>query len=205
MCIYGMDSPGGYQLVGRTLPIWNKFLKNSDFENGEPWLLKFFDRVRYYEVTEDELTAQREAFREGKLNLRIEESFFSLAEHEAFLAENAASIAEFKTKQQAAFTKEVALWQADEEAQVDAALQAKVNTNPIEVEGHAVTADISGNIWKLLVEPGQMVEVDQPLLIVEAMKMEFSVYADRAAKVSSIHCAPGKQVNAGDLLVVLED
>ena len=28
MCIYGMDSPGGYQLVGRTLPIWNKFLKN---------------------------------------------------------------------------------------------------------------------------------------------------------------------------------
>ncbi len=28
MCIYGMDSPGGYQLVGRTLPIWNTFLKN---------------------------------------------------------------------------------------------------------------------------------------------------------------------------------
>lgn len=205
MCIYGMDSPGGYQLVGRTLPIWNKFLKNSDFKNGEPWLLKFFDRVRYYEVTEDELTAQREAFREGKLTLRIEDSFFSLAEHEKFLTENAASITEFKTKQQAAFTKEVALWQADEEAQVDAALQAKVNTNPIEVDGHAVTADISGNIWKLLVEPGQMVEVDQPLLIVEAMKMEFSVYADRVAKVTSIHCTPGKPVNAGDLLVVLEE
>ncbi|MFO1388284.1 urea carboxylase [Cellvibrio sp.] len=205
MCIYGMDSPGGYQLVGRTLPIWNKFLKNSDFENGEPWLLKFFDRVRYYEVTEEELTAQREAFREGKLNLRIEESFFSLAEHEKFLQDNAASIAEFKTKQQAAFTQEVALWQADEQAQVDAALQVKTNTGPIDVDGHAVTADISGNIWKLLVEPGQLVEPDQPLLIVEAMKMEFSVYADRAAKVSSIHCAPGKQVNAGDLLVVLEE
>jgi len=205
MCIYGMDSPGGYQLIGRTLPIWNKFLKNSDFENGEPWLLKFFDRVRYYEVTEDELTAQREAFREGKLNLRIEESFFSLAEHEKFLEENAASIAEFKSKQQLAFTKEVALWQADEEAQVNAALQAKVSSGPIDVDGHAVTADISGNIWKLLVEPGQMVEVDQPLLIVEAMKMEFSIYADRAAKVTSIHCAPGKQVNAGDLLVVLEE
>ena len=29
MCIYGMDSPGGYQLVGRTLPIWNKHLKNN--------------------------------------------------------------------------------------------------------------------------------------------------------------------------------
>lgn len=204
MCIYGMDSPGGYQLVGRTLPIWNKFLKNPVFKDGEPWLLKFFDRVRYYEVTEEELTVQREAFREGRLSLRIEEDYFSLAEHEQFLQDNAASITEFKTKQQAAFTKEVALWQADEEKQVDAALQVRVSSGPIEVDGHAVTADISGNIWKLLVEPGQFVEVDQPLLIVEAMKMEFSVYADRAATVSAVHCAPGKQVNAGDLLLVLE-
>jgi urea carboxylase len=36
MCIYGMDSPGGYQLVGRTLPIWNKFGHNAQFEPGEP-------------------------------------------------------------------------------------------------------------------------------------------------------------------------
>lgn len=205
MCIYGMDSPGGYQLVGRTLPIWNKFLKNPVFEGGEPWLLKFFDRVRYYEVSEAELTAQREAFREGRLSLKIEDSYFSLAEHEEFLAQNAASIAEFKAKQQAAFTKEVALWQADEAEKVDAALQVKINTGPIDVDGHAITADISGNIWKLLVEPGQNVKPDQPLLIVEAMKMEFSVYADRAAKVSAIHCEPGKQVNAGDLLLVLEE
>jgi urea carboxylase len=205
MCIYGMDSPGGYQLVGRTLPIWNTFLKNPVFENGEPWLLKFFDRVRYYEVTEEELTAQREAFREGRLTLKIEEAYFSLAEHEKFLQENAESIAAFRAKQQQAFTKEVALWQADEAEKVDAALQVKINTGPIEVDGHAVTADISGNIWKLLVEPGQRVEPDQPLLIVEAMKMEFSVYADRAARVSAIHCEPGKQVNAGDLLLVLED
>ena len=204
MCIYGMDSPGGYQLVGRTLPIWNKFLKNPVFTNGEPWLLKFFDRVRYYEVSEAELTAQREAFREGRLSLRIEEDYFSLAEHEKFLQENAASIAEFKAKQQAAFTQEVALWQADEAAKVDAALQVKINSAPIEVDGHAVTADISGNIWKLLVEPGQLVEADQPLLIVEAMKMEFSVYADRSAKVSAIHVEAGKQVSAGDLLLVLE-
>lgn len=204
MCIYGMDSPGGYQLVGRTLPIWNKFLKNPVFQNGEPWLLKFFDRVRYYPVTEAELIAQREAFREGRLSIRIEEDTFSLADHQQFLHDNAASIAAFKAQQQAAFTQEVALWQADESAQVDAALHH--DNAPIieDLDGHAVTADISGNIWKLLVEIGQEVEADQPLLIVEAMKMEFSVYADRAAKVSAIHCTPGKQVNAGDLLLVLE-
>src|SRR5690606_38993027 len=96
MCIYGMDSPGGYQLVGRTLPIWNKFLKNPVFQNGEPWLLKFFDRVRYYPVTEAELIVQREAFREGRLSIRIEEDTFSLADHQQFLHDNAASIAAFK-------------------------------------------------------------------------------------------------------------
>ncbi|WP_198104335.1 carboxyltransferase domain-containing protein, partial [Xanthomonas citri] len=36
MCIYGMDSPGGYQLVGRTVPIWNTFLRNRQF-GAEPW------------------------------------------------------------------------------------------------------------------------------------------------------------------------
>ncbi len=204
MCIYGMDSPGGYQLVGRTLPIWNTFLKNPAFQNGEPWLLKFFDRVRYYPVSEAELTVQREAFREGRLEIRIEEDTFSLADHQTFLDNNAASIAAFKTRQQEAFTKEVALWHTDEAAQVDAALQNHVTPTPLDLDGHAVTADISGNIWKLLVEIGQEVEADQPLLIVEAMKMEFSIYADRAAKVSAIHCMPGKQVNAGDLLLVLE-
>ena len=48
MCIYGMDSPGGYQLVGRTLPIWNKFLKNMQFEAGKPWLLRFFDQISFH-------------------------------------------------------------------------------------------------------------------------------------------------------------
>lgn len=204
MCIYGMDSPGGYQLVGRTLPIWNTFLKSPAFINGEPWLLKFFDQVRYYPVSEDELHTQREAFREGRLELEIEEGWFDLGEHNAFLRSNTDSIAAFKANQQAAFTREVALWQADEQAQVDAALQVRTQSGPIEVDGHAVTADISGSIWKLLVEPGQQVQADQPLLIVEAMKMEFAVHADRSARVGAIHCAAGRQVNAGDLLLVLE-
>lgn len=45
MCIYGIDSPEGYQLIGRTLPIWNTFLKSPVFAPEEPWLLKFFDQV----------------------------------------------------------------------------------------------------------------------------------------------------------------
>jgi urea carboxylase len=46
MCIYPMNSPGGYQLVGRTLPIWNTFGRAGPFNPEKPWLLEFFDQVR---------------------------------------------------------------------------------------------------------------------------------------------------------------
>ena len=46
MCLYPTASPGGYQLVGRSLPIWNAFCTNSLYEQGKPWLLRMFDQVR---------------------------------------------------------------------------------------------------------------------------------------------------------------
>ena len=45
MCIYPMDSPGGYQLVGRTLPIWNTWGRGAPFSPDAPWLLRIFDQV----------------------------------------------------------------------------------------------------------------------------------------------------------------
>lgn len=45
MCIYPMASPGGYQLVGRTLPIWNSYGRTRPFNAAKPWLLRNFDQV----------------------------------------------------------------------------------------------------------------------------------------------------------------
>ncbi|WP_121310615.1 urea carboxylase, partial [Pseudomonas aeruginosa] len=114
MCIYGMDSPGGYQLVGRTLPIWNRFSKNAQFKDGQPWLLHFFDQVRFYPVSESELDVLREAFREGRAEIRIEDGVFDFAEHQRFLADNHDDIALFQAQQKLAFDEEVARWQQDE-------------------------------------------------------------------------------------------
>src|SRR5690606_21138160 len=165
MCIYGMDSPGGYQLVGRTLPIWNKYLKNAQFENGEPWLLKFFDQVRFYPVSEEELTEYREAFREGRAEVRIEHGEFDVAAYRACLAENAESIADFQRQQKEAFDAEVARWQTDDEPQL---LRAASGPEEDDCDdGHAVAAEMCGSVWKVLVEPGQAVEEGAPLLIVE--------------------------------------
>ena len=202
MCIYGMDSPGGYQLVGRTLPIWNKFLKNAQF-GDEPWLLKFFDQVRFYPVSEAELTAFREAFREGRAPVRIEESEFDFAAYRRFLTDNADDIAAFRERQQAAFSAEVAHWQAQESA---AAESAHPLAQEIEEDqtGHLVSADLNGNIWKILVEPGQSVRQGEPLVVVEAMKMELMVSAPCDGTVSRISCQQGRPVGPGDALLWLD-
>ncbi len=204
MCIYGMDSPGGYQLVGRTLPIWNKFLKNPDFEKGKPWLLRFFDQVQYYEVSEEELTKLREDFREGRLTVDIEEVTFDLAEHEQFLEENEAAISVFQKKQKIAFEEEVKLWQQDV---IDGSFETVEETEEIVIDDgcETVVADISGNIWKILVEPGQAVKEDEPLVIIEAMKSEFTITSEFNGTVSDIFCKVGKQVNAGDILVSIKE
>ncbi len=203
MCIYGMDSPGGYQLVGRTLPIWNKFLKNPVFQNGEPWLLRFFDQVRFYPVSEAELAVLREDFREGRATLRIEREDFDFAEHRRFLAEHAADIEAFKANQQAAFEAEVALWQAEESAAIEPPPQEEAALQ-LAASERAVCADLCGNVWKIPVSVGQRVQAGDTLVIVEAMKMELSIKAAFAGTVTAIRCAQGKAVNSGDALVVID-
>ena len=214
MCIYGMDSPGGYQLVGRTVPIWNKYLKNPDFAPGEPWLLRFFDQVRYYPVSEAELTEYRAAFREGTVRLNITEEDFNLGDYNRFLASIDTELKEFKAKQQAAFDTERVLWD-NERAEEEAAAAAVGNMagngggatdedSPLVNGQSALHADIPGNIWRLLAEPGMKVEAGAQLAVIESMKMEFSVTAKRAGTVSKILCQPGQQVKSGQRLFVID-
>lgn len=201
MCIYGMDSPGGYQLVGRTVPIWNKFLKNPVFHKGEPWLLRFFDQVRFYPVTETELNRFREDFREGRAVVRIEEEMFDCAAYQQFLDDNAASIDVFKARQADAFSAEVARWKDED---IVASEPAAVDETRIALQDgqSLIEADLSGNIWKIQVKAGQKVEAGETLLIVEAMKMEIHVTAPANGVVHDIVCQAGRSVTSGDPLIV---
>lgn len=207
MCIYGMDSPGGYQLVGRTLPIWNKFLKNPQFITtsgaSEPWLLKFFDQVQYYEVSEEELNQLRDDFREGRVEIRIEEEIFDLAGYDKLLRDNAADIAAFRARQKTAFDTEVELWKSEDSISIETLIEEEIAITVAE-GGHLVAADISGNVWKLLVEAGSRIEAGEPLVILEAMKMEFPIHSPVSGTVRTLHCRPGKSISAGDALIEIE-
>lgn len=57
MCIYPMNSPGGYQLVGRTLAIWNTYANGSPlFHKTKPWLLEMFDQVYAFKKFQNDKT-----------------------------------------------------------------------------------------------------------------------------------------------------
>ncbi|GAA4338637.1 urea carboxylase [Pigmentiphaga soli] len=201
MCIYGMDSPGGYQLVGRTLPIWNKFLKNKVFADGHPWLLRFFDQVRFYPVSEAQLDVLRADFRAGRQPVEITEEWFDLAQYNAFLDSIEPELQGFRARQKAAFDAEVARWQADGQNALAAEQDEAPPLDAAELEGHVVAADISGNVWKLVVEAGAEVKAGEPLLVLEAMKMEFHIAAPHDGVVMALHCKTGMLINAGDPLV----
>ena len=61
-----------------------------------------------------------------------------------------------------------------------------------------------GIVREVLVAEGAAVEAKAPLLVLEAMKMQNEVRADRAGRVVRLHCAPGATVARGDPLVTLE-
>ncbi|MEV0735701.1 5-oxoprolinase/urea amidolyase family protein [Streptomyces sp. NPDC050549] len=206
LCVYGMEGPGGYQFVGRTTQVWSGWQQRGAFEPGSPWLLRFFDRIKWYPVEADELLELRADIISGRFVPRIDEGTFSLAEYEAFLAEHAKSIAEFRARQQTAFGAERDAWEAAgeftraEAAAAPAPPQAEVT---VPVGGRLVEAEFAASVWQLNVEPGDEVTAGQPLLALEAMKMESRVHAPMAGVVAEILARPGDQVEAGTALLVL--
>ncbi|MFF7980770.1 5-oxoprolinase/urea amidolyase family protein [Streptomyces sp. NPDC007901] len=206
LCIYGMEGPGGYQFVGRTTQVWSGWQQRGAFEPGSPWLLRFFDRIRWYPVSADELLDLRADITSGRFVPRIEEGTFSLAAYQDFLTEHADAIAEFRTRQQAAFGAERDAWEAAGEfaradaATAPAAAPAEVSIPP---GGRLIEAEFAASVWQLNVRPGDEVTSGQPLLALEAMKMESRVHAPMAGVVAEILARPGDQVEAGTALLVL--
>jgi urea carboxylase len=114
LCVYGMEGPGGYQLFGRTLQMWND-RKTDDFVDGKPWLLRFFDQLRFFPVSHDELTQIREDFPRGRYRLRVETETFEMKKYRGFLRSVEGETRAFKERQRTAFEAERARWRASGE------------------------------------------------------------------------------------------
>ena len=67
-----------------------------------------------------------------------------------------------------------------------------------------IRSEITGSVWKVLVQPGAKVGPDDPLLILESMKMEIPVTAEASATVVEVAVKEGEALNEGALLAVVE-
>ncbi|GEA88954.1 urea carboxylase [Cellulomonas cellasea] len=207
LCIYGMEGPGGYQFVGRTVQVWDTHRQRGPFEPGTPWLLRFFDRIRWFPVEADELLDMRADMAAGRLDVRIDEGEFVLADHERFLRDEAGSIAEFQARQSAAFADERAAWEAAGEfdPRPEPALAVAPQAAALPPGCASVDAPFVGTVFRVDVAPGDRVEAGQVLLALEAMKMEAPVTARAAGVVVDVAVAPGDQVGPGQALVVVRE
>ncbi|MDP3908618.1 urea carboxylase [Novosphingobium sp.] len=206
MCIYGMEGPGGYQLFGRTLQVWNTYRQTDAFIEGKPWLLRFFDQIRFYPVSAEELADWRRDFPSGRRSIQIEPSEFRLADYRAYLAENAASIATFEARRQAAFDEERAEWQRRGEFdRTDSAEVEVVETGVVDVPDGAdlVEAPFGGSVWKMLVAVGDVVAAGETIAIIEAMKMECRIESPGAGTVAALYAQERQPVQPGAPILAL--
>ena len=70
-----------------------------------------------------------------------------------------------------------------------------------QASGETIRAPIAGKVVKVVVAVGDQVAAGAPVIVLEAMKMENELAAERGGTVSAIHKAAGQAVDTGDLLV----
>jgi len=204
MCIYGMEGPGGYQFVGRTLPIWNRYHQTAQFT--QPWLLRFFDQIRWFPVTTEELETMRAGFLTGDYQIQTEETTFKVSDYHHFLRDNATDIAAFRTTQQAAFQAERDDWERTGAMNFTAQHEAPPeDTAPITLADneHGLHAPLVGSLWKVQTTIGTPVTEGDTILILESMKTEFAITAPTTGTLTALHAQEGDAVKAGQLLAVI--
>ena len=213
LCIYGMEGPGGYQFVGRTVPVWSRYGLGGHFSREVPWLLRHFDQIRWFPVEADELLDRRADARAGRLELEIADSTFRLAEHRAFLAEHNTSITAFEAARDAAYAEERVRWERSGEFTRDHDATAAPTGNGHGHGNGAVTdlppgaavlaSPLAGAVARVHRRPDDDVKAGEPVVTIEAMKMEHHVPAPRDARVDRVVCREGEVVGTGAPLAVL--
>ncbi len=201
MCIYGMEGPGGYQFVGRTIPVW----RNQGFGDlgDECWLLRNFDQIRYQKVDAQELLEIREACTADAYFPETQTTQLNLGAYQEELAQNAAQIGVFDQTRRRAFADELERWKTSGNFTFSS---SKVTSAPVlgtdQLDGEEIASPISASVWKVLLADNEVVEEGQEIAVLESMKTEVPVTANSAGTITWL-VVEGQTVSAGQTLAVL--
>lgn len=202
MCIYAMNSPGGYQLVGRTTDIWSsarvqKGNRGAVTGTDNPWIFQIFDRITFYPVTESDLDTKSAA----EL-IKISDGMLDLVAYESWLDDNRAEIQEWAAKRvehrdNSPFMDELI-------KPYDSGLTQSLENGSIEVPGDSVRAPMPGRCWRIAVTEGQQVRKGEALVYLECSKMEIEVPSPMDGVCAKMVVEEGRVVQAHDELLVIQ-
>ena len=163
MCIYAMDSPGGYQLVGRTTDIWNHALTKENWPPWAresnlqvPWLFRLFDRITFYPVSEMDLDRKS-----PEDLITVSEGEFDLTEYDRWLAEHHDEIQ--REVQHHAHARDSAPFLDELLKPYEGFVQDSVRQT-LNDPGVLVRAPMPGRCWKLLIHEGDEVKKDETIV-----------------------------------------
>ncbi|KZV63052.1 urea carboxylase [Peniophora sp. CONT] len=213
--IYPIESPGGYQLYGRTIPGWHTWGKGKNFTAERPWLLHPFDQVHFEVISEGEYEQLEKDFDAGRYEFKIEKCEFNIAEYLSFVESVQDEVHLFRERQAAAVAVEEARendmlreWEDAQRAARDSSGNEEAATGTGDAQA-SVTAPISASVWRIKCSVGDVIKsANDVLVILEAMKTEISVTAgeEQVGKTVSGYgrgVREGAVVNSGDTLITL--
>lgn len=227
MALYNVESPGGYQLTGRTIPGVDILGSKKGYSLSRPWLFEDFDQLSFHKVSEEEYEKQLAVFHSGRYEYEVEEIEFDMAEHNRLLEETRDEVVAIRKKQSEAqkkmdeleaelmekWTKEKAEGKVPMD-KVEALLNGMFSSACLRVHGmraltlycvdpaiSKITSPLNANVWKVVASEGDELKANDVVTILEAMKLEIAVRAEgdlAGSKVEKLLVRPNDVVKAGD-------
>ncbi|KAK1082182.1 hypothetical protein LTR33_004101 [Friedmanniomyces endolithicus] len=211
--IYPVDSPGGYMMLGRTVPCFDYLGYKDGFSLEKPWLFQDFDLLTFYQVTEEELNEKLGYFRSGRYKFEWDDVEFDMAEHNKLLQDTAGEVKQLREKQTkvqdelvVAEHESLQKWREDKEK--DKVDESTVDALLADPAISTIDSPMDANVWKVLVDEGDDIKPNQVLVLVEAMKMEINVQAPgdiTKGKVEKVLVRPGETVKAGGRIALIRN
>ena len=99
MSIYPVDSPGGFQMTGRTVPYFDTLGFKKGFSPDRPWLFEVFDILAFYEVSEEEMDKCLAKYNSGHYEFQWEPAEFDMKLHNETLERTAEDVRKIKERQ----------------------------------------------------------------------------------------------------------
>lgn len=167
--------------------------------------MNFFDRLKFYPCSADEILEFRDDFLRGKFHIEIEETTFHLGEYKEYLESIKESAAKFKAHQEASFEAERQRWiEQGLDHFVSETEDVQQDRDDVLPDGcEPVNATIPGSVWKVLAEEGQTVKKGDPIAVLESMKMEFPVESEYNGVIEKIYIKTSQQLSAGQMVAAI--